>query len=262
MQREVEIIDPVTAKIVAQAAINVLKDKDTRRRILTIALTPVISVVLILTMAYYILTNPIDYLSEVFQNETDVAYARALQEEYGYISDGEPIDISGDYGDSEVPLFIQWDKRWGDCRYGNSDTIASSGCGPTAFAMVTVALTGDTSVNPKVMAEWSAAHGYCVTGVGTSWGLFPAGAKNWGFHCEELSVSSSQIANRLRQGKILIASMGKGHFTNQGHFIVLRGITDTENVLVNDPNSREKSKQAWSMSIIVGEAKCVWAFGK
>ncbi len=257
-----EIIDPVTAKIVVQAAINMLKDKETRRRVLTIALTPVISVVLILTMAYYLLTTPLEYLSEIFQTETDVTYARALQEEYGYISDGETIDISGDYEDSEVPLFIQWDSRWGNCRYGNSDTIASSGCGPTAFAMVTAALTGDTSVNPKVMAEWSAERGYCVAGVGTSWELFPAGARNWGFRCEELSVSSAQIADRLRQGKILIASMGKGHFTNQGHFIVLRGITDAGHVLINDPNSREKSKKAWSMSIIVGEAKGVWAFGK
>lgn len=29
--------------------------------------------------------------------------------------------------------------------------------------------------------------------------------------------------------------MGKGHFTNNGHFIVLRGITENGKILVNDP---------------------------
>ena len=56
--------------------------------------------------------------------------------------------------------------------------------------------------------------------------------------------------------------MGKGHFTNNGHFIVLRGITENGKILVNDPNSREKSKKEWSVSIIVSEAKGAWAFSK
>ena len=35
----------------------------------------------------------------------------------------------------KVPLFIQWDKRWGYEPYGTSD-IGISGCGPTCMAMV------------------------------------------------------------------------------------------------------------------------------
>ena len=56
--------------------------------------------------------------------------------------------------------------------------------------------------------------------------------------------------------------MGKGHFTNNGHFIVLRGITENGKILVNDPNSREKSNKEWSVSIIVSEAKGAWSFSK
>ena len=262
VQKKVITIDPATAKIVAQVAINVLKDRETRKRVLILILSPVIAIVLILTMAFYILTNPIEALIGVFHNETDIAYARMLQEQYGYIGDGAVIDITGDYVANEVPLFMQWDKRWGNYAYGRSGTIGSSGCGPTSLAMVIVALTGNQSVNPKVVADWSAANGYRVEGVGTSWGVFPAGASKWGGHCQELSVSAAQISQNLREGKILIASMGVGHFTKNGHFIVLRGITDGGKILVNDPNSRDISKKEWDISILVTEAKAAWAFWK
>ena len=64
-----------------------------------------------------------------------------------------------------------------------------------------------------------------------------------------------RFRKKLREGKVVITSMGKGHFTNNGHFIVLRGITENGKILVNDPNSREKSNKEWSVSIIVSEAK-------
>ena len=128
--------------------------------------------------------------------------------------------------------------------------------------MVVVGLTGDTTVNPKVVADWSYANGHRVEGIGTAWSLFPAGARKWDIRCEELSVSASQISQKLREGKVVITSMGKGHFTNNGHFIVLRGITESGKILVNDPNSREKSNKEWSVSIIVSEAKGAWTFSK
>ena len=253
-------IDPATAKIIIQLAIQVITDEETRKKILTIMFIPIISVVVIMSLAYYILTNPIEALSSLFNNDKYTAYAQALQDDYGYIGDGAMIDISGEYIESQIPLFIQTDKRWGNYSYGRSGTIASSGCGPTSLAMVIVGLTGDINVNPKVVADWSYANGHRVEGVGTAWSLFPAGARKWGFQCEELSISAAQFSQRLRNGKIIIASMGVGHFTRSGHFIVLRGITESGKILVNDPNSRERSNQEWNISIIVNEAKGAWAF--
>ena len=43
----------------------------------------------------------------------------------------------------------------------------------------------------------------------------------------------------------VIASMGKGHFTNGGHFIVLIGVTDSGKILVYDPVSVNRSNQEW-----------------
>ena len=119
-------IDPATAKLVAQIAVQVLKDEETRKKVIAIALIPSISVVMILSMAYYVLTNPIEVLGNLFNNEDHTVYAQNLQSEYGYIGGDAVIDISGEYAESEIPLFIQWDKRWKNLPYGKSGTIGGA----------------------------------------------------------------------------------------------------------------------------------------
>jgi hypothetical protein len=47
--------------------------------------------------------------------------------------------------------------------------------------------------------------------------------------------------------------MGPGHFTQRGHFILLRGTTLSGEVLVADPNSRERSLTAWDPQLILDE---------
>ena len=59
----------------------------------------------------------------------------------------------------KVPLFIQWDKRWGYEPYGTSD-IGISGCGPTCMAMVIYSLTRNTEATPPVLAQKSMNEGY------------------------------------------------------------------------------------------------------
>lgn len=48
--------------------------------------------------------------------------------------------------------------------------------------------------------------------------------------------------------------MGKGHFTNGGHFIVLRGITESGKILVHDFASVNRSNKEWNLSIIMNES--------
>ena len=48
--------------------------------------------------------------------------------------------------------------------------------------------------------------------------------------------------------------MSKGHFTNGGHFIVLRGVTSDKKILVADPVSQNRSEEKWDLSIILNEA--------
>lgn len=172
----------------------------------------------------------------------------------------ENIDISDDYKSGEIPLFIQWDERWGYADYGNG-IIGTSGCGPTCLAMVYVGLTGDTSYNPQKMCAFSEGNGYYLKGSGTSWSLMDYGANKLGLQSEMIGESESVVKNHLQNGHPIIVSVSEGDFTVGGHFIVLAGL-DGDQIIVNDPNSKENSNKRWSWSRIAEQTKGMWAFSK
>lgn len=172
---------------------------------------------------------------------------------------------------AEIPLFHQWDERWGNNSYGSGETIATSGCGPTSVAMIITGLqgkmdgldtNGDDIVDPGEAASYSLAHGYRVQGQGTAWGFFADIGHKAGLNVREYSKSQyQQVYDELKKGNPIIASMGPGHFTQGGHFIVLVGLTEDGKIKVNDPNKQECSDTPWDFeSIIVPEAVEFWAF--
>ncbi|WP_346929057.1 C39 family peptidase [Clostridium sp.] len=169
------------------------------------------------------------------------------------------ISIKQDYQKGKIPLFIQWDKRWGYEKYG-SNFIAINGCGPTALAMVAVGLTGNTDINPKVVADFSSENGYLVDGIGSSWTLMTEGAKQFGLNGKELPLTKSEILNTLKNGQPIIASMGPGTFTTDGHFIVLTGVDSKNNIIVNDSDSIKRSKQTWDINVFMEETENLWTF--
>lgn len=157
-----------------------------------------------------------------------------------------------------IPLLFQWDSRWGYTAYGD-DMIALSGCGPTVLSMVASGLTGDNTITPAKIADYAQQHGYYVRGTGTSWDLIYSGCQNFGLSAKEISLSESIIARQLENGHPVICSMKAGDFTTGGHFIVLTGYKDGK-FKIHDPNSKERSAQAWSFSRLQGQINNLWAF--
>ena len=85
--------------------------------------------------------------------------------------------------------------------------------------------------------------------------LIPEGGRHFGLTVEGAARSEWQkVADALAEGKLVVALMSKGHFTNGGHFILLRGITEDGHVLVADSFSIRRSEQSWELSLIVNEA--------
>ncbi len=162
--------------------------------------------------------------------------------------------------EQDIPLFIQWDKRWGFEEYGD-DIIALSGCGPTCLSMVAVGLTKNAVYSPKNVAEYSASHGYYQYGTGTSWALFTQGSEDFGIECEELTLDRDVVFRYLEQGNPVICSMAPGDFTNTGHFIVLTG-TENGMIKVNDPNSYSNSEKLWEYSDLEWQIRNLWGFYK
>ena len=171
----------------------------------------------------------------------------------------ETISIKKDYKKGQIPLFIQWDERWGYEKYG-SEFIAINGCGPTALSMVVVGLTGNTDMNPKAIADFSYEQGYLVDGVGSSWTLMSEGAESLGVNSELIPLNENVIINTLKSGQPIIASVGPGTFTTTGHFIVLTGVDKDNKIIINDPDSKIKSKQTWDIEVIMNEAASLWTY--
>lgn len=163
----------------------------------------------------------------------------------------------------EMPLYLQYSAQWGSIPFGGG-TISSSGCSVTCIAMVASYLK-NASIYPSDVVAWTGATTYYVPGQGASWSIFPAAAKHYGLRCKNLGKDGNKIKKALKKGKPVIASMGPGTFTSNGHFIVLRGMDAEGKILVNDPNdSTEKNhvNKAFTWELIDSQAKNYWRFGK
>jgi len=204
---------------------------------------------------------PLNLMKDIIRNHEMIDYTVGYLDGIGQSYD-ENIDISNNINDTtyKIPLLIQWDTRWGYYKYGKS-TVGISGCGPTALNMVYLAFTGDSSMNPLKMAKFSTDNGYCVPGVGTSWSLMIEGANKLGLTSARLSNKESKMKESLEQGKLIIASMGPGTFTETGHFIVFSGYENGK-FRINDPFSMAHSKKSWKYSEFGSQIKALWVLSR
>lgn len=169
------------------------------------------------------------------------------------------MDVSGEVSKGSIPLFIQWDERWGYKSYGNN-FFAVNACGPTSLSMVICGLTGNTDANPYQLAQYSETMGYYIPGEGTSWDLMTKGAESYGLQVESCEPDYDTIVGALSAGKVLICSMWPGDFTTSGHFIVLTGMDGQGNITLNDPNSKERSAKSWTMDVLLPQIRAVWRY--
>ncbi|WP_347565161.1 C39 family peptidase [Pseudoflavonifractor sp. 60] len=157
-------------------------------------------------------------------------------------------------GALEIVYYNQTASRWADEPYG-SDPIGGYGCGPTAMAMAVSSLT-DSIIDPAQMAQHCVEEGYWAKGRGSYRSIVYGVAEDFGLECTSLSLDSvdeDTISHALSSGKLIVALMGRGHFTNRGHFILLRGVTLDGSILVADPASPERSLTTWDLDLILDE---------
>ncbi len=203
-----------------------------------------------------IIEYPTDILDLLLRNAETIDFVLGYPER----ETKKEIELSSYDTAGEIPLFLQWDKRWGYDSYGD-EMMALNGCGPTCLSMVAVGLTGNTSFNPRMVAEFSAEQGYLDEETGsTSWTLMSEGAEHFGLQATELNLDSSTIIKHLKNGNPIIVSVQKGDFTTTGHFIVLGRITSDVKILVNDPNSIERSNMEWDLEQIESQVRNLWAY--
>ena len=166
------------------------------------------------------------------------------------------IDLS-EYANKEgVPLFLQWDERWGYTIYG-SNVMGLTGCGPTCLSMVCLYLLRDATYTPRYVADFAEENDYYVEGSGSAWTLISEGGEALGLDVTEIPLDENRMIKNLEVGNPIICIMGPGDFTTTGHFIVLADCKDGRFV-VNDPNSKTNSERLWSYEEIKGQIKNLW----
>lgn len=142
--------------------------------------------------------------------------------------------------------FNQEDPRWRDILFSTHDdpnqTIGTSGCGPTSFAMVVSNLCSTTASPPEI-CDFVLEYGYRTYDNGVEHAFIETAAAAYGLKYE-MTTCCDRVMRFLksRDGMILCA-LGVGHFTGAGHFIVLYDIESdegTEYIQVMDPNMDNK----------------------
>lgn len=192
-------------------------------------------------------------LNNLCCNPNMLDFALGYQENYDTTSGTlEASELDG------IPLFIQWDKRWGYDAYGN-DVIGLSGCGPTCLSMIVIGLTKNQEATPDKLADYAMEHGYYEQNSGTKWSFMDEVAAVYGVQGYYIYLSKDNMQEELSQGHPLVCAMRSGDFTSQGHFIVIAGM-EGDKFLVHDPNSIERSQQLWDYDTLQYQISAIWAF--
>lgn len=76
----------------------------------------------------------------------------------------------------------------------------------------------------------------------------------------QLYNDRESITQALRSGVPVIAAVRPGTFTNVGHYIVLYGIDDVNQIGVYDPNSASRSARRWGVVEVLNEVEAMWAY--
>lgn len=152
-----------------------------------------------------------------------------------------------------LTYYNQSDARWGNYLYGGKDPLSTYGCGPTAMAMLITSFTGN-QVLPTEAADWAASNRSWCPGEGSYHRIVMDSSAAYGLKSAPLKDYTLQgIQNALNSGYLVVALMNKGHFTQQGHFIIITRVTEDGKIRLADPNNYDNTKYDWDPSIIFQE---------
>ncbi len=157
-----------------------------------------------------------------------------------------------------MPHIYQIDPAWSELPYAGG-TIRENACGPTCLTMVYIFKTGHTDKTPVDICALAEAGNYAPTGA-TEWSFMTGGAWQLGLNGTELHNDRESITQALRSGAPVIAAVRPGTFTNVGHYIVLYGIDDADQIQVFDPNSASRSARRWGVVEVLNEVEAMWAY--
>lgn len=160
----------------------------------------------------------------------------------------EPVDLS-------LPLLYQ--ANYTDVLFdwkGEEKSVATSGCGAVSAAMVLAYYHGEDAPGPDELMLWAFEEGL-YRGNGLSLKTLTRMMEAHGIPSRWIKLQKTTLYETLARGQAVIVAVGAGYFSTGGHYIVLRGINQAGEVLVEDPSSPKRSARSYPVSVILREAK-------
>ncbi|MFN2938310.1 C39 family peptidase [Lachnospiraceae bacterium YH-ros2226] len=151
--------------------------------------------------------------------------------------------------------YNQRDPNWASYLWGGSDDLATYGCGPTCMAMLVNAFGNAGQYTPITMAEWEEKNGQFAKGNGSFHSIVNTTMQSFGFTVRSMrsEMTEDAIKNELQQGHLIIALVGKGYFTSDGHFLILRSINEDGTINIADPKSLENTQKPFTADFLLHE---------
>ena len=165
----------------------------------------------------------------------------------------EPIIFTEEELNSDLPLLLQYDERWGYKYLGGGESgemLAESGCLCCCLNMVYIGITHSDMLNPYTIGCDMYANN--LLGIsGTKDKAVPFFCDKYGFSCKEYAFDESNypdekiINDTLNSGGYILLSVMPGKFTKVGHAILIRQCKDGK-YYINDPASDIRSNTAYT----------------
>ncbi len=157
----------------------------------------------------------------------------------------------------DIPMYFQADYPdalflWED----EEKSVASSGCGAVCAAMVLEYLLPEGAPTPSELFLWTYEQGL-YRGNGLGYKAIARMLGEYGVTMRDRSPSAWILRAALHEGDAVILSVGAGFFTNSGHYVVARGLTDEGHLYIVDPNSKEKSEKAYTLTTVLAQTKAL-----
>ncbi len=166
---------------------------------------------------------------------------------------------------SDLPLFMQYDERWGYKYLGGGDggeLIAQTGCLCCCLSMVYTGIEHNDQLTPDAVSV--VLMGNDMLGIsGTKKKAVKWFCDNYGYNCVEYSYDENVhtdkqlVIDSLNAGKYVIVTLKPGEYTKVGHAIVIREYKDGKFYL-NDPDNETRNNQPSSFEDFANDVDSLW----
>jgi len=136
---------------------------------------------------------------------------------------------------------------------GKDRSVALSGCGAICVSMIIGYFKPEIQQSPETLLT-KVYEDKLYRGYGLSQKALMHLLSIYDIEYKWCQMGKKGIRDTLKNGSPIIAYMGKGRFTNNGHYILITGINSSNMVTIIDPNNRQKSERTYPISLILRES--------